>query len=134
MTDYGQLNDIQGVGALLKKLASVSSERAASLREQYPGLPEDYIGFLLCIGAGEVGSENYMIYTGLIPAEEIYGESKQVRGVLLFGDDLCGFAAGFDSQTWRVVEVDSEHPTPVDLAPDFATFIAQKLSEIASWQ
>jgi hypothetical protein len=134
MTDYGRLNDIQGIDALLKRLVSVSSEKAASLREQYPGLPEDYVEFLLRIGAGEVGSQNYMIYTGLIPAEEIYGERKLVGRVLLFGDDLCGFAAGFDTQTWRVVEVDTEDPTAVDVAPDFATFIAQKFSEIASWQ
>jgi hypothetical protein len=85
MTDYGRLNDIQGIDALLKRLVSVSSEKAVSLREQHPGLPEDYVEFLLRIGA-------------------------------------------------RGVEVDTQDPTAVDVAPDFATFIAQKFSEIASWQ
>ena len=133
MSYYEDLFGETGAGLLPARLVPISLEVAETLRERYLGIPEDYLQFLLELGWGEVGNENYMMYSGLIDAEEIYPGVGGLAGILLFGDDFCGICAGFDVRTWRVVEIDVECQRPVDIAADFRTFIAATVARIAAW-
>lgn len=72
------------------------------------GIPQDYLDFLKEVGYGSVGDGYFMLYGGLIEAEELYDiEGNPVlRKVLLLGDNFSGDAVGFlTTDHWSIVEV-----------------------------
>nr|NLU60066.1 SMI1/KNR4 family protein [Pseudomonas sp. BIGb0427] len=58
-----------------------------------------------------VGAEQplFILYDGLLAPNEIYDadSATALEGILLFGDDMRGYCAGFDTDNaWQVVEID----------------------------
>jgi hypothetical protein len=103
--------------AALTPLHPGSVER---IRGAFPGAPEDYLRFLQQVGSGEMGAARYTLYSGLVPAEEIYGDTPPgLEHVVLFGDDMQGYCAGFRTAAWTVVEVD---PTDREARPAAGSF------------
>lgn len=98
-------------GSMLSKLQPVASSMLAHLIECYPSLPSDYSAFLKEFGSGAVGAEQplFILYDGLLAPDEIYDaqSATALDGILLFGDDMQGYCAGFDTDNaWEVVEID----------------------------
>ena len=80
------------------------SDQVAQLRDKYPELPEDYWRYLEGVGHGE-SPGGWIIYSGPIAPEEVYGESCSLDAVVLLGDDLQGFCLAFDCKARRLGEV-----------------------------
>jgi hypothetical protein len=93
---------IEGV----QRLTRLSETEAAALRSQHPGLPEDYVDFLVSVGYGDLGP--LQLYSGPTQPGQVYPKSPpSLASLLLFGDDFQGYCFGFDvSESFRVVEVD----------------------------
>ena len=128
---YDDLLAIKGSGTPFDKLVPIASDKAGNITSSFGSVPQDYISFLLEIGAGELGDSAYMIYDGLLDPEEIDGElSPKLENVLVLGDDFQGFNAGFNISNWSVVEIDLTNMSVYPVAPDFQTFIRGKLNEL----
>ncbi len=109
--------------AMLTGLTSVEEHAASSIQKSYPHAPSDYLRFLREGGYGDVGP--YMIYSGLVEPEEIYGpDAGLLRGnVILFGDNRGLVSVGFDLHSWRVVEIDHASKETSVLANTFSDFL-----------
>ncbi|MDP9840289.1 hypothetical protein J2T09_005073 [Neorhizobium huautlense] len=116
---------------LLKKLVPVSAEHLPVLETQFGQIPADYVAFLRDVGAGPLGDDRYMLYTGLLTPDEIFGQvSPALSDLLLFGDDFQGFSQAFDPGTWSVVEIDGTDMGVTALAPSFETFIRNRIDQL----
>ena len=87
-----------------------SSVSATVLKEMAAlgGIPQDYLDFLEEVGYGSMGDGYFMLYGGLIEAEELYNaeENPALHQVLLLGDNSSGDAVGFlTTDGWSIVEV-----------------------------
>lgn len=129
---FDDLLPLKAQGSLLSKLKPLEPAKLQRLIDRYPALPSDYVSFLISLGFGEIGEAQYMIYSGLGEPDFVYGEPvpPQLEKVILFGDDFQGFNAGFQTDSWEIVEID-----PIDrrvdvVAPDFQTFIRQTISDL----
>ncbi len=109
--------------ATLTGLTPVEESAVAKIEESYPQAPQDYLRFLKEAGYGDVGA--YMIYSGLVEPEEIYGPDGTIlRGnVILIGDDRAQVSVGFDLHSWRVVEIDHATKVTSFVAATFADFL-----------
>ncbi len=108
---FQDLKDSAPHSSMLSKLQPVTSAMLAHLSECYPSLPEDYSTFLKEFGSGAVGADQplFILYDGLLAPNEIYDadSATALEGILLFGDDMQGYCAGFDTDNaWQVVEID----------------------------
>ena len=86
----------------------VSPDAIAALRVEYPGIPEDYLGFLGQIGAGSFLSSSYAIYDGPIEPDEIFGlrDDSWPPDLIAFGDNFSGDLGVFlPSSGWAVAEL-----------------------------
>lgn len=98
-------------------------------RELRPGVPTDYLEFLSVVGAGELGNGRFTLYTGLIEPDDIYGEIPEgLEDIVLFGDDMQGYCAGYDTNTWKVVEIDPTNMTADVIADSFELFIRERVA------
>lgn len=118
-----RFDDVRGRIASIDALARLSSADVDGLRARYPGLPEDYLDFLVEVGSGDLGE--FQIYSGPVPAPEVYpSDSGALGGVLLVGDDFQGYCFGFDrASDFRLVEVSPRGEVDVTVEPAFATFV-----------
>ena len=112
-----------------ESLSRLSADAVNSLREEFPGLAQDYVDFLSIVGYGDLGE--LQVYSGPILAEEVYESATQeLRSIILFADDFQGYCFGFDTaDEFRVVEVDPRGRVDRSVEPDFRMFIAALLSE-----
>lgn len=118
-------------GAVYESLMPVSGTRIVALREEYPGIPNDFIDFLVEVGTGILGGGRYQLYDGLVGPDDIYGVVEDgLEMVALFGDDLQGFNTGFDTRDWQVIEVDPTNATFRHIALSFEAFIRDKIAEL----
>lgn len=131
MGKYDDLVAIVGSGTAIDRLIPLSPNEVRRIEEQVDGLPGDYTSFLQEVGSGEIGNAAYMLYDGLIEPEEVFGNSWGLGEILLFGDDLQGVNAGFDITNWSVIEVDSASMQIVVVAPDFQSFIRERISSLS---
>ena len=76
-------------------LTTLSPDQVGLIAKAFPRLPDDYLRFLRESGWGEAPS-GFMIYSGPIPAREVYGEDIANDRYLLLGDDLSGYCLAFD--------------------------------------
>lgn len=76
-------------------ISMLTTEESESIRDEFPGIPDDYLSFLTDIGWGEL--EILTIYSGPIPAPEIYGPRGHLSQIILIGDDRQGYCDGFDT-------------------------------------
>ena len=129
---YDDLLTLKSQGSLLSKLKPLEPSKLQKLIDRYPSLPNDYILFLASIGVGQIGQAQYVIYSGLGEPDFVYGEPvpPQLEKVILFGDDFQGFNAGFQTDSWKVVEIDPLDKRVDVVAPDFQTFIRQTISAL----
>jgi hypothetical protein len=111
----------------LASLEPCDEKTVEQTRELCPDVPKDYLEFLGVIGAGQVGDGRYALYTGLVEPADIFGEvPARLANIVLFGDDMQGFCAGFDVNTWKVVEIDSTDMTASVVADSFDVFIRER--------
>lgn len=116
----------------LDKLEVVDLPAIKKLQNIYPGLPEEYLKFLEQVGSGEIGEAVYVIYNGVLVADEIYDETtaKDLNSILIFGDDMQGFCSGFDTENgWVVVEIDPADMSCKKTFDRFSDFIRDKVSQ-----
>jgi len=112
----------------LSTLKPCDEDSLQQVRRFKPDVPQDYIEFLREIGAGEIGKGQYTLYSGLVEPREIYGEVPQeVAKIVLFGDDMQGFCAGFDTTNWKIVEIDPTNMRISPVADSFESFIRQRI-------
>ncbi|CAM3947487.1 hypothetical protein CCOS865_04373 [Pseudomonas reidholzensis] len=133
MNLYKALKDGSGDHRPLRKLEVVAPAALAQLASSYPALPSDYSVFLETVGSGEIGQAAFMLYDGLLTAEQIYDKQTAagLAGVLLFGDDMQGYCVGFDSgKGWAVVEVDPLNGQAHEVAGGFETYLRELLSSL----
>ena len=101
------------------------------IRRDHPHVPQDYLEFLGSIGAGLIGDGRYSLYTGLTTPRSVFGVMPPgTENILLFGDDMQGFCAGFDVTTWQVVEIDSSDMSVRRVAPSFEAFLRRRLASV----
>jgi hypothetical protein len=107
----------------------VPGPELASIREQYPGVPEHYLAFLRHVGYGSLG-DNFMVYSGPVEPDEIFDASTvaELTGIVLIGDNFAGDVIGFDTRDgWRLVRSDIAYsPEPM---PEAARTVGQFLAE-----
>lgn len=121
---YNDLLPMKGKGTPYDKLQQLAAKSIV-------GAPEDYMSFLFTIGFGEFGDGQFMLYSALVSADEIYGKSEDyLQQILLLGDDFQGFNVGYDSQTWEVIEIDSTDMSIRVIALTFQEFIRSKIREL----
>ena len=93
----------------------LSDERIARLREENPGIPEDYLDYLKLVGWGSFRESQYMIYEGPIPLIKLIDGSRREgfkATTLAFGDDFSGYFGCFlADENWVIAE--SFHGAPL---------------------
>jgi len=108
------------------RLTPLQEAEVVSLKVRYPQLPADYVDYMQQIGWGGIGNSFYMIYSGLMEADEIYGAevSKDLSNTIFFGDDFSGYCAGFDTgRGFAVVEIDPIVWRRIETGGSFEEFI-----------
>lgn len=133
MSRYASLLAAAKPTGLLDRLRPVDAAKLARMREQYPGVPEDYLDFLSDVGFGLIGASSYMLYEGLLTPDEIYdAESAASLGtILLFGDGLQGYCAGFyPEDDWAVFEVEPTDMSVDMVAKTFEEFIRETVGNL----
>lgn len=125
---YPDYQNAKGNGSLIDKMIPISPNNEATIRTLYSAIPADYVNFLLTVGAGEIGDAAFVLYSGPVEPEEIYGDSDGVENILLIGDDLQGFNVGYELDTWNVVEIDPTNRSTRKVASDFQGFIRALVS------
>ncbi|MFD1712202.1 hypothetical protein FVQ98_04365 [Ottowia sp. GY511] len=130
MSQFNDLIAEKGTGTACDQLTPLTGEALASLQRDEPGLPAGYVDFLSHVGFGPIGDDSFMLYSGLLAPEELYGQTPPgLAAVQLFGDDFAGYASGFDTANgWRIVEIDPTSHEATEVARDFAAFIRLKIA------
>ena len=77
------------------KTSTLTEAELSDLKAVCPLLPTDYLAYLRSVGWGEAKSGR-MIYSGPISPQEVYGESIELPGIVLLGDDFAGYCFGYD--------------------------------------
>ncbi len=83
----------------------ISSAERQRLEAEYPELPKTYFDHLETIGWGDTPNGR-ILYSGPVPATDIYEGREGLDTILLIGDDMQGYCVGFDTRTQQAVEVD----------------------------
>lgn len=73
----------------------VSETEISALSSAYPGLPSEYLAYLLAVGWGKTANGR-MIYSGPVSPQDIYGNDLGCTDILLFGDDFAGYCFGYN--------------------------------------
>ena len=108
----------------------VSDRAVAALRAAHPSLPDDYLAYLAAIGFGSLGDSSFMIYSGPISTEDVYGQVPEgMQDVVLIGDDFAGYTVGIDLRDNAIIEADPRGK-PLPIAPDFEAFIRVKIARL----
>ena len=128
---FADLKRCKDTGRMLVGTTPVPSATLDSIVMDHPSLPEDYIAYLREVGWGELGNSCYMVYSGPVGADEIYGEDlpADVSNLVFFGDDFAGYCAGFALDgDGTVVEIE---PSTLELEPtglSFGQFIRRRIA------
>lgn len=126
---FEDLASSKDTSPLLSSLKPCDEARLAEIQRIHPNAPSDYLEFLRLVGAGNIGEAQYILYSGLVEPQDVYGDTPpSLEHVVLFGDDLQGFCAGFDTASWEVVEIDPTNMELSQVADSFEQFIRNRLS------
>ena len=82
----------------------LSNEEVNKLKRVFPHLPADYWRYLLQFGPGEAPG-GWMIYSGPVPPQDIYGDECALESMVIVGDDTQGYCLGFELNEGRLGEV-----------------------------
>lgn len=107
---------------------SLTDEQISVIRTTYPGIPEEYLTYLLEIGWGAIAM-SFVVYRGPISFSAIYSNASVDESIVLLGDNMAGKCMGYDTSTWDVVEVRSDG-TPKRLNTTFDVAIGKICNEI----
>lgn len=118
-----RFDDVRGRIASIDALARSSRAGVEIIRARYPGLPDDYLDFLVEVGSGDLGE--FQLYSGPVPAPEMYPSGTgALAEVLLVGDDFQGYCFGFDRASgFRLVEVSPCGEVDATVESAFGTFV-----------
>jgi hypothetical protein len=83
----------------------LDKEELAALQSAHPRLPVEYLQYLSEVGWGEAES-GWMIYSGPINPQEVYGDQFSVSELVLLGDDMQGYCLAYDLASASYVEID----------------------------
>lgn len=120
------------VSKIFDNLSRVDRGKLDQIVQQYPNIPRDYLDFLGSYGCGEIGSANFMVYEGPIPASEIYSGNDDVQDdIILFGDDFAGCTIGVDLSSGSLVELDG-FGRPTKIETSFADYLGSRLGFLNS--
>lgn len=115
----------------MNKRTTLTDSETDAIRAEHPGIPEDYLAYLIEIGWGPFRECQYMVYGGLTDPEEIFDKETVAqfgKRLLLFGDNFSGDPAGFiPDENWKVVELWHDSIEIYDPKQSFATFIRDKM-------
>lgn len=121
---------------LLSDLERLPEDNAQAMRREHPGVPDDYLEFLVEVGYGDIGDSAYFLFGGLVPPVDLFDlqdAEEFLRSLLAIGHDYSEWTAAFDqSRDWKVVEICSETMAVDDLADSFEAFIRRQLVELAA--
>ena len=127
---YEDLINHKKDGDLISRLSPISKDKVGEILRNNPGLPLDYLSFLIEVGYGDIGRAAYMLYGEPIAPEEIYGESsEELNGVIIIGDDMQGFNSGFSTADWSLVEIAPSNMMPRKLNIRFDEYIRKIIAE-----
>ena len=123
---------IRGVRAKYphSRLEAATAQPLESLAEVFGKTPPEYPSLLRQLGHGVIGRNEFMLYSGPVPAEEILPGEDAVIGVLLIGDDLAGHHVGYKRAGDRWIVVEFDHGSPEEMQTDDSLYDA--LSRILS--
>lgn len=131
-------NDFEALAASIyrvfpnSRIEPATEEQLAATQRDYPDAPAHYTEFLRRVGWGSLGGGNFMIYSGLVGAAELYDEvtAAELADVVFLGDDFGGWVVGFDTRTgWRLVGVDNgSAPEPLGHRT-MAEFITKRVAD-----
>jgi hypothetical protein len=111
----------------------LSAKQIAKLREDYPGIPEEYLAYLREVGWGAFRECQFMVYSGLSTADKILGEGvfpsrEPELEILCFGDDFSGDLSGFlPRRRWAIVEVWHDDGTVDRVKKPFGKYIREQM-------
>ncbi|WP_395609733.1 SMI1/KNR4 family protein [Pseudomonas sp. B22129] len=117
---------------VLSGLAVVDDLTLQALRKGQEKLPEDYIWFLKHVGCGELEAAGFMLYNGILGAEDVFDAdtADSLKGILIFGDDMQGSCIGFDIiNDWIVVKIDSSDMSREASYDTFSSFMCHLLGK-----
>jgi hypothetical protein len=110
-----------------------TADQARKLKRDYPGIPEDFVAYLLEVGAGNFRECQFKVYDFLGTPDEILGEGVLFRKdansrVLCFGDNFSGDMSGFlPEDHWAVVELRHNDGTMYRVKKPFGKYIREKM-------
>ena len=110
----------------------ISPQKAAALRKQFPGIPDEYVAYLREVGWGSFRESQFMVYSGLGTPDDMLGEGavdwlKKTR-VLCFGDNFSGDLAGFlPDKKWAVVELWHDARKTYRVKRSFGQYIRERM-------
>jgi hypothetical protein len=87
----------------------LTANEVTMLSAKNPGLPADYVNYLVFRGWGELPG-GPMLYSGPVAPADIFGarSDRLPAGIILFGDDFAGTSFGFDvTNGWSIVAINS---------------------------
>lgn len=126
---YDDLVARKGAGSPFDELTTEAPATQQPDDPPWDALPEDYVAFLREVGWGAFASDGFMLYSGLIAFEDIYGRrDSEFSDVRLFGDDMAGYSVGYRLPDWRLVELDPRGRGAPLAAPDFQSFIRERIA------
>jgi hypothetical protein len=123
---YWDLLHRKGAGTPFDACEPVSSDALERASAAVGPLPIEYSEFLTRIGAGPVG-DAYVLYSGPMSPEEVYGPGAPLAGVVLIGDDFAGVRTGIVVGDGRVVDIDPVTHAPRHAEENFEVFIRAKI-------
>lgn len=85
----------------------LTDEQISEIRTTYPGIPEEYLSYLLEIGWGAIAM-SFVVYRGPISFSTVYSNASVGETIILLGDNMAGKCMGYDTSTWDIVEVRSD--------------------------
>ncbi|MEM7246377.1 MAG: hypothetical protein AAF533_13590 [Acidobacteriota bacterium] len=109
---------------------TVSPATIDRLREEHSDIPEDYLAYLREVGCGDHFSDDFTLFGGLVPPDEIFDaeSAAELGGILCFGSygigDIVGFLPG---QGWKVVEIEHVLVSAHDVERTFGELIRELL-------
>lgn len=122
------------VATLQKELSSIpaicplSPSDVDRLKQEFPGLPEDYWGFMAKIGWGDFG--DFMILERPVAPKHVVPPSDHPPGIILVGFDAQGDCFGFDTkERSMLIEISAEGCLGLYERTSFLELINEKLSD-----
>lgn len=110
---------------------TLTTDAARKLEQAFPGLPRDYVDYLVEVGSGAFRECQYAVYDRFLDPSDIFDAETAAsfgKRILCFGDNFSGDPAGFlPDDNWRVVELWHDSRDLHDPKQNFGEFIRGKI-------